>query len=135
MTIKEIDEQIENLKAQRQVLQEQEILNFQEQAKKNVGRCFSSKEGYYKVIGIPQREFTHNMRWEFNECQYPVFCISNNNEDDAPFYYDTIHSSAWGDGCYQNLQYSEISTEEFNAIFEKKLAEFRKTILTISIKD
>ncbi len=74
--IKDIDAQIAELRKQRIKLEEQRILEVQEKAKANVGRCFIVGSKMCKVIGIPQKEWTMTST-VFNEYQYPAIFISN----------------------------------------------------------
>lgn len=127
MTIKEIDEQMRLLKIERDKLYKQEIENFKKDAQKNIGRCFKTKRGeYVKVIGIPQEEITMT-GYRFNEYQYPALFLM---DDIQPFEIDTLFTAAWEKGHFQyDGSYEEITKEEFNAEFEKKLESFKRNVM------
>lgn len=128
MTIKEIDQQISDLKKQRSELVKQEREDFKKQAQKNVGRCFKVDGQYVKVIGIPQEEYTMT-DVIFNEYQYPAIFLGFGYDDSViPFYEDTLFSAAWGEGYDRGMVYEEIPVEEFNAEFERLLLQFRDRI-------
>lgn len=57
MTIKEIEAEIQRLQNLRDELSKQEIAEFKEHARDNVGRCFIVNGRYVKVIGIPQEHW------------------------------------------------------------------------------
>ena len=54
MTIKEIDNKILELKAERRKLENEERENFLKSAKSNVGRCFKVNNTFVKVLDVPQ---------------------------------------------------------------------------------
>ena len=137
--LREIDDQIQELRNKRYELEKQDIMNFKEQAKANVGRCFRNENHYIKIIGIPQEVYTKT-GIEFDRYNYPAFHLGYKPNDVVrltmyklkqiiPFYEDTIHSSIWEKRKYVlEHQYEEITPEEFNAEFEKRLQKFREQI-------
>ena len=126
MTIKEINKQIHELECQRRELEKKEIEEFKLEAVNNVGRCFIINGKYAKVIDIPQEEWDMSGNWHYNKYQYPALYLS---DELVPFYEDTLFSGAWGVGNNVLNDYTEISPEEFEIEFEKKLNEFRNKIL------
>lgn len=125
MTIKEIDEKISKLKAERRKLEDEKRKKFLESAKSNVGRCFKINKTFVKVLNVPKVEHTLN-GISFNEHQYPAIWIDDS--EDVPFYIDTLFSGVWGVGHSSICEYEEISKEEFNAEFDRRIAEFVKMI-------
>ena len=126
MNIKEINKQIHELERQRRELEKKEIEEFKLEAVNNVGRCFIINGKYAKVIDIPQEEWDMSGNWHYNKYQYPALYLS---DELVPFYEDTLFSGAWGVGNNILNDYTEISPEEFEIEFEKKLDEFRNKIL------
>lgn len=126
MTIKEINKQIHELERQRRELEKKEIEEFKLEAVNNVGRCFIINGKYAKVIDIPQEEWDMSGNCHYNKYQYPALYLS---DELVPFYEDTLFSGAWGVGNNILNDYTEISPEEFEIEFEKKLNEFRNKIL------
>lgn len=126
MTIKEINKQIHELECQRRELEKKEIEEFKLEAVNNVGRCFIINGKYAKVIDIPQEEWDMSGNWHYNKYQYPALYLS---DELVPFYEDTLFSGAWGVGNNILNDYTEITPEEFEVEFEKKLNKFRNKIL------
>lgn len=126
MNIKEINKQIHELERQRRELEKKEIEEFKLEAVNNVGRCFIINGKYAKVIDIPQEEWDMSGNWHYNKYQYPALYLS---DELVPFYEDTLFSGTWGVGNNILNDYTEISPEEFEIEFEKKLNEFRNKIL------
>lgn len=126
MTIKEINKQIHELECQRRELEKKEIEEFKLEAVNNVGRCFIINGKYAKVIDIPQEEWDMSGNCHYNKYQYPALYLS---DELVPFYEDTLFSGAWGVGNNILNDYTEITPEEFEIEFEKKLNKFRNKIL------
>lgn len=125
MTIKEIDEKILELKIERRKLEDEKRKKILESAKSNVGRCFKIDKTFVKVIDVPKVEQTLN-GVHFNDHQYPAIWIDDS--EDVPFYIDTLFSGVWGVGHGSVYEYEEISKEEFNAEFDRRISEFVKMI-------
>lgn len=125
MTIKEIDEQIAELKHKRRVLTRQERNEFLEHARTNVGRCFKVNNVLVKVIDVPKVKQTMTGT-SFNQYQYPSIWLTDN--EGMPFYIDTLFSAAWGVGHDTFNKYEEITQEEFNAKFDELIKEFSHRI-------
>lgn len=126
MTIKEINKQIHELELQRRELEKKEVEEFKLEAVNNVGRCFIINGKYAKVINIPQEEWDMSGNCHYNKYQYPALYLS---DELVPFYEDTLFSGAWGVGHDILNKYVEITPEEFEIEFEKKLNKFRNKIL------
>lgn len=123
MTLREIDDKIQDLKNQRFELEKQEREKFKEKAKSNIGRCFKiGGNTFAKVIDVPQEVHTLT-DVHFNEYQYPALYMNDNK---FPFYKDTLFSAAWGVGHDHINKYEEITPEEFAAEFEKKVQKMRE---------
>lgn len=122
MTIKEIDRQICELRAKRQELEKVEREEFLKSAKNNIGRCFKVNGVYAKVLDVPQvKSCTTHI--DFNKYQYPTIFLGGT--DGYPFELDTLFSDAWGVGHNTlNVNYEEISKEEFNAEFDRRISKF-----------
>ena len=132
MTLKEIDDEIYRLKQLRKVECDKEISELKEAAKKNVGRCFKVNGVYAKVVGIPTEEYSMTGT-DFNPYQYPaLFLYDYCYEEfpyDMPFAFDALFSAAWGDGRdAADRKYEEITKEEFNEEFKKRIQEFREKV-------
>ena len=127
MTVKDIDNQITLLRQQKNELLREEVKEFQKEAQKNVGRCFIiNNRTYVKVIGVPKIEETKSGP-RINMYQYPAIMIESGV---VPFDYDTLFSGAWGAGNnLDGTKYQEISPEEFEIEFNRRLEEFRERIL------
>lgn len=136
MTLKEIDQQIRELKNQRYELEKKEIEEFKKEAVKNVGRCFIVGRQYAKVIGIPKEKYDKVGNCYFNQYQYPALYIGVNTkpfeidlDNVVPFYTDTLFSGAWGVGNnILDTKYKEITPKEFEAEFDRVLHKFRRKI-------
>lgn len=128
ITIREIDKQISALCKQRDELERQEIAAFKERARANVGRCFKVGGLYVRVVGVPQEKETMT-GLIFNKYQYPALYLGYARPGLIPFYEGTLFSAAWGDG--NNLlgtQYEEITPQEFNEEFERRIVKLRERI-------
>ena len=128
ITIKDIDQQIMELKVLRRELYLKEIAEFKERAAANVGRCFIIDGRYAKVLDVPQEEHTRT-RIDFNKYQYPALFLTSDTRELVPFYGDTIFSGYWGDGndpLHSSVQ--EISNEEFKTEYLRVLHEFKAKI-------
>ena len=122
MTIKEIDRQICELRAKRQELEKVEREEFLKSAKNNIGRCFKVNGVYAKVLDVPQvKSFATHI--DFNKYQYPTIFLGGT--DGYTFELDTLFSAAGGVGHNTlNVNYEEISKEEFNAEFDRRIGKF-----------
>ena len=131
MTIKEIDDQIRELTNRRYELKKQEIEHDKQEARKNVGRCFKVDGIYAKIVGIPRETYTMRGGVNFNRYQYPAVYLCKCQKDNIiPFHEDTLFSGAWGDGHDVRHTYEEISRDEFQAEFDRRLQQFRDAVLT-----
>ncbi|MDD6023621.1 MAG: hypothetical protein PUC06_05180 [Oscillospiraceae bacterium] len=136
MTLKEIDEEIRRLKRLRDAEHGKQITELKKAAKKNVGRCFNNNGVYIKVVGIPQDDYTLTGN-HFNQYQYPALYLEYDDikelPNSMPFYFDTLDSGAWGEGYNPVIdqKYLEVTPEEFNEEFEKRIQEFRKRVTSI----
>ena len=127
MTIREIDEQIKYLQNERYNLYKQEVEDFKKNARNNVGRCFKTHDGeYVKVIGVPQEKLTMT-GIDINMYQYPAIFIT---DEVQPFELDTLYTAAWEKPFGIGNSYEEITKEEFNKAFEKKLESFRRNVIS-----
>ena len=133
MTINDIDTKISELRQQRRALCEKHILEVQEAAKVNIGRCFIVNGEMCKVLAVPQKVQTMT-EVTFNEYQYPAVFISKDSEDFVPFYTDTVFSGGWGDG-YSREKYTEISPEEFDKAFVEKIIAFQHSVFNRKWED
>lgn len=128
ITIKDIDQQIMELKALRRELYLKEIAEFKERAAANVGRCFIIDGRYAKVLDVPQEEHTRTSI-DFNKYQYPALFLTSDIRELVPFYEDTIFSGYWGDGhdpLHSSVQ--EISNEDFEKEYHRLLQKFQEKI-------
>lgn len=128
ITIKDIDQQIMELKVLRRELYLKEIAEFKERAAANVGRCFIIDGRYAKVLDVPQEEHTKT-RIDFNKYQYPALFLTSDTRELVPFYEDTIFSGYWGDGhdpLHSSVQ--EISKEDFEKEYHRLLQKFQEKI-------
>ena len=127
MTVKEIDEQIHQLRQQRHALLRAEVAEFQKEAQKNVGRCFIIDNCIYvKVLDVPRIVETKTGP-DINKYQYPALEL---RAGVIPFTYTTLFSAAWGVGNnVLGTQYQEITPEEFEEEFERRIEQFRKRVL------
>lgn len=124
MTIEEIDAEILRLRNMRFDLEKSKITSAQEAARENVGRCFTVDGIYVMVIDVPQVETDKQGRLHFNEYQYPAIYLSHSAGKPSnliPFHVGTLFSGAWGKGNDFIHKYVEVSAEEFNTEFEKRL--------------
>ncbi len=128
-TIKEeihaIDEVIGELKRRRRELELKKREEFLKEAQKNVGRCFKINNTYAKVLDVPHAHYV-SFHEDFNEYQYPGIFLTN---EFVPFESDTVFSGYWGIGHgVEREKFEEITKEEFNAEFDKRVAEFVKKV-------
>lgn len=131
MTIKEIDNAIDNLRIERRKLEKQEREEFIKNAQKHVGRCFKINDKIYaKVLSVPVAK-QHMTYEEFNQYQYPAIFLKQ-CDDGSPFELDTLFSGAWGVGNPMvGYKYEEITQEEFNREFDIRMNEFMREIKCI----
>ena len=135
MTIREIDDEIERLRNEKYKLEHEAIAEFRPYAQTNVGRCFSVNNTLVKVIDIPEDD-SYNRNYFYNKYQYWGLYlnadINGTRESIIPFYEDNVFSGIWGEGNLpSHIKCEEITKEEFNKEFIKRLDEFRERILTI----
>lgn len=131
MTLQEIDKQISELQILRKSLEKMEIRKFQEEAKKNVGRCFILNGNYMRIIDIPHEQYDLSGHCHFNPYQYPALYLGQDcgNNDIVPFYCDTVFSSILGESKnIQNMSFREISEKEFMAEFDRCVKELRDAL-------
>ena len=97
MTLQEVDKKISELQILRKSLET--IKKFQEEAKKNVGRCFILNGNYLRIIDIPREQYDLSGHCHFNPYQYPALYLGHDcdNDDIVPFYCDTVFSSILGE--------------------------------------
>ena len=124
--IKKINNEITELMETRNELQKQRDKIFREEAVKHVGRCFKRGDEYVKIIGVPDDDV-------WSKYYFPTICLLSSEEYDSeetmPFMYD--HDSI---EVLNNNNYVEISQDEFNAEFKKRVDEFRTKVITIGDK-
>lgn len=131
MYIDEIDREIHRLQNLKNERVREYIEEHQEEAKKNVGRCFEIFNGrntiYARVIAIPQKEETRT-GVDYNEYIYKALFI--NQELELPLYIGSIHSSSWtkGEAFYKN-KVMEISLQKFELEFDKAIVKLRRNYL------
>jgi len=132
MNLSEISMEIKRLEALKKELVKQEEANFLEDAKKHIGRCFRiAKHLYVKVLDVPQYESTMHGA-VLNTHQFPGIIIDL-NKSPAPgaelgLELDTVFSGCWGVGRKEE-NCEEITPEEFELIFNKRLEEIRAFVL------
>ena len=124
MTIQEIDKQIEELRAIRDILQKQDDEKYLEIAKRNIGRCFKFNDGAYaKIMGMPTDDFGSDFRKYLNKDQYPALYVYI--DEPIPFDKDFIYLS--GDkATYWDFSDvgEEVTHEEFKTAFANRLKQF-----------
>lgn len=132
MNLSEISAEIKRLDALRKELVKQEEAKFLEDAKKHVGRCFRiSKYMYVKVLDVPQYENTLHGNI-LNTYQFPGIIIdltkSPSTGTELGLELDTVFSGCWGVGR-QEEHCEEITPEEFELVFNRRLEEIRTFVL------
>ena len=128
MTLQEVDKKISELQILRKSLEKMEIKKFQNEAKKNVGRCFLLNGNYLRIIDIPREQYDLSGHCHFNPYQYPALYLGHDcdNGDIVPFYCDTVFSSILGEARNtQNMSFREISEKEFVAEFDRCVKELK----------
>lgn len=130
MTIKEIEDEIQRLQSSLDKMERQDIAEFKERAKENVGRCFIVGGEYVKVIGIPREQLTKTGRLTINRYQYPALYLGySEHEHVIPFRYGTLFSGIWGDGTMLlDRDVREISNAEFMKEFRRTMQMFKQRI-------
>lgn len=131
MTLKEIDDQILKLQVLRKSLEKEEIKKFQEEAEKNVGRCFILNGNYLRIIDIPREQYDLSGHCHFNPYQYQALYLGHDcdNDDIVPFYCNTVFSSILGEAKNTSgMNFREISEEEFMAEFNRCVKELRDAL-------
>lgn len=128
MTLQEVDKQISELQILRKSIEKEEIKKFQEEAKKNVGRCFILNGNVLRIIDIPHEQYDLSGHCHFNPYQYPALYLGHDcdNDDIVPFYCDTVFSSILGEARdTRNMSFREISEKEFVAEFDRCVKELK----------
>lgn len=126
--LREIQDQIRELKNKEYKLQGQHLELLQEKCRKNIGRCFKKiKKGevasYCRIIDIDKPIPQMHGQPHFNEYQYPSLWFKYPyNGSKMPFIEKDLFSGAWGKGNNfldesRGITYEEISKEEFNEKF------------------
>lgn len=134
--IKQLNQQIFELRKELNVLLEASDQQFLEEAKVNIGRCFFNADTntYAKVINVPQ--VIQTMRGsDLNRYQYPAIFIGKNPDFQdcvSPFYEECLFSGAWGIGYDPKEQWKEISSEIFNRKFQEVQSEFQSFVINLN---
>ena len=86
MTLQEVDKKISELQILRKSIEKMEIRKFQEEAKKNVGRCFILNGNYLRIVDIPREQYDLSGHCHFNPYQYPALYLGHDcdNDDISP---------------------------------------------------
>lgn len=118
---KAIDEQMEELWRKRDSINKEADRQYMKYAQRDVGRCFKVKRegGYVKITGTPEPE-KYSIHYELNRYKYPAFFLNDPDDEgyiSAPFEYSYIWASDFVDDNYC----TEISPEEFNAEFMRRV--------------
>lgn len=138
--IQEIDQQISELRAERNELSKALDKEFLKEAKNNVGRCFfnAATNIYVKVVDVPRIIETMTGS-DLNKYQYPAIFIGENfdsKDSISPFYEDTLFSGAWGIGYDPLESWEEISSHIFDKKFQEVMSEFQSYVLNVkSLKE
>ena len=145
MTASEVRAEIRRLQNIEKQLEEEERERHRQQSRKFVGKCYKSENGtVLKIVDIP-RTFLTMTHTDYNKYQFPAIFlnypeslpknryISDDSDDFTPVYYDTIYMDIERgipeDGlviCRED--YKEISQEEFDAEYDKCMANFKELI-------
>lgn len=120
-----IDAQISELQTQRSNISHKYREAVQQEAKKNIGRCFVVNGKMCKIIEEPKEKWDPWMHPSFDENCYTALYISRDPEDVIPFYVDDLRVSA---SC------TEVSPETFETKFDEKLREFKKRCSSYDFK-
>jgi len=134
MTIYEIDDQIRRLELKREELIRAQTEEFKKEVNKYIGRCFKIDGLYIKFIGMPEVEdvgcWAALNGLEYVDIKRYIFPIIRLVDDIIPFKLETLESADFLEGwiCkYYNCH--EVTKEEFEAEFEKRIERFRKNVL------
>ena len=137
--IREIDRQIALLNYQRRQIIMDEIKNFQNEHRHNIGRCFKTPNGRCAIItGVPVVGRSYDFSPSFNQHQFPALILErmSDKETVVPFSDDTIFSRNGVDFGTDPITgdpvYKEISFEEFMKEFEMRVKTLRAIIITAS---
>ena len=93
MTLQEVDKKISELQILRKSLEKMEIKKFQEEAKKNVGRCFILNGNYLRIIDIPREQYDLSGHCHFNPYQYPALYLGH--DCDTYCFAESRRPQAW----------------------------------------
>ena len=128
--MKEISNQITDLKVEYEKLRDNYIIELQEKLNALVGMSFKDQyNDYFRIIDVPQPEYNKSYTL-FNEYQIPVLACYNDpafeNIDRIAFVTRTSKASHAEDPieCIRS-EYTEIPAEEFDAELEKVFDEIR----------
>ena len=127
---KELNELMEKCRVRQAELKRENISSMQEEAVKNIGRCFKIGTDYVKIIGVPEVELTKT-DIIYNPYQYPALRLGSNpdftrHKNPFPFYYGHLHSSAWRGGYdkFFHTQITEIDLAEFIKEWQRRIDDF-----------
>ena len=124
MTIKEIDAEIDRLKAQRREIENAERESYKISAFEFVGRCFlENNKRYIKILGVPCERYTMTSV-VFNRYEFPAITLID--DELVPFVEEEVNMAALFHKNPFSESIKEITHEEFLVAFEKQLLKFRK---------
>lgn len=137
MTLKEINDEISRLQVLQRQMREEEINQHKEMARQFIGKCYRIDGLVFKIIGVPRTRLTMTSSI-YNPYQFPALVLHYANklrdiyvsEEDNfyPCYYDDVYFNLWDDDSKQPKSFYEISKEEFDVEFNKRIEYFKKQV-------
>lgn len=132
MTIYEIDDQIRRLELKREELIRMQAEELKNEVNKYIGRCFKMGNFYIKFIGIPKvaEQVGYEMSGKIYYFPTYIFPVIRLVDGIIPFKLETFESADFREEWIcKNYDCHEVTKEEFEAEFEKRIARFRKNVL------
>lgn len=131
MTLDEIQKEIDKLQAIKRELEQQEQERYNAKAAQFVGKCYRFDNGQVcKILSIPQRTYEADFHYHYRKHCFPALFL----QYVLPFDEDDNFSPCYLDEIYFDIQFekplhsTEITKEEFDAEFDKRIVYFKEQI-------
>lgn len=122
--MKKIYDQLAELEKQKRELEKSEYRAFVYKVQNLVGKCFKRNNTLYKIINVPQERWDVVNNYSYNPHQFPAIILFPDVEEGFFYGIDTLYIRD-----FNNIEYDEISSEEFAKRWEELANSFAKIYL------
>ena len=122
--MKKIYDQLAELEKQKRELEKSEYRAFVYKVQNLVGKCFKRNNRLYKIIDVPQEKWDIGDHYTYNPYQFPAIMLFSDVGDGFFYSVDTLYIRD-----FNNIEYEEISSEEFAKRWEELAKSFAEKYL------